>query len=41
VLLVPFAALLVPGLALEVVESHSLRASALRWFLVGVPALSL
>jgi hypothetical protein len=40
-LLVPLAALVLPNLALEVVQSPSLRVSAMRWFGLGVPALAL
>jgi hypothetical protein len=39
--LVALAALALPTLALAVVESPALRATALRWFAVGVPALAL
>jgi hypothetical protein len=39
--LVPIAALVLPNLALEVLQSPSLRGSALRWIGLGVPALSL
>jgi hypothetical protein len=40
-LLVPLAALVLPNLALEIVQSPPLRASALRWLSFGVPALAL
>jgi hypothetical protein len=39
-LLVPLLALIQPGVALAVMQSPSLRASALRWFALGVPALA-
>ncbi len=38
--LVPIAALVLPNLALEVVQSPSLRVSALYWLGLGVPVLS-
>jgi hypothetical protein len=40
-LLVPLAALVLPNLALEVLESPALRLSALRWLGLGIPALAL
>jgi hypothetical protein len=40
-LLVPLAALVLPNLALEVVQSPALRLSALRWLGLGIPALAL
>jgi hypothetical protein len=40
-ILVPLAALVLPNLALAVVQSPSLRVSALRWLCFGIPALSL
>lgn len=40
-LLVPLAALVLPNLALEIVQSPSLRMSAVRWISFGVPALAL
>ena len=39
--LVPLAALVLPNLALEVLESPALRLSAMRWIGLGVPALTL
>jgi hypothetical protein len=41
VFLVPLAALALPSLALQVVHSPAMRASALEWLAFGVPALSL
>lgn len=40
-LLVPLGALVLPNLAIEIVQSPSLRVSALRWITLGVPALAL
>ena len=40
-LLVPLAAVVLPNLALEIVQSPSARVTALRWFGLGVPALAL
>ena len=40
-MLVPLVALVLPNLALAVVESPALRMSALRWFSLGVPGLAL
>jgi hypothetical protein len=40
-LLVPLSALVLPNLAIEIVQSPSLRVSALRWITLGVPALAL
>jgi len=39
-LAVPLAALALPSLALEVVQSPALRGNALRWLLIGVPLLA-
>jgi hypothetical protein len=39
--LLPFAALALPNLAVQVLMDPALRLSALRWFAVGVPALAL
>ena len=39
--LVPLAALVLPNVALEVLQSPAMRASAMRWFGLGVPALTL
>ncbi len=41
VILVPLAVLVLPGLALQVVQSPALRVSAMRWFGLGVPTLAL
>lgn len=40
-LLTPLTALALPNLTLEVVQDASLRATVLRWFAFGVPALAL
>jgi hypothetical protein len=40
-LLIPIAALVLPNLAIDVLSNPSLRGSALRWFLLGVPGLAL
>jgi len=40
-LLIPLLALVQPGIALAVMQSPSLRVSALRWIGLGVPALAL
>ena len=40
-ILLPLAALVLPNLALEVLQSPALRVSAMRWLGLGVPALTL
>jgi hypothetical protein len=40
-ILVPLAALVLPNLAIDIVQSPSLRGSALRWVVFGVPGLAL
>jgi hypothetical protein len=40
-LLIPFIALVQPGVVLDIVQNPSYRGSALRWILLGIPGLAL